>query len=1187
MMGNRLGKYSRAVLVVSLSVLGTSMALRADDTEIYQTTYDAALTGRPKVLIAIDDSGSMRTVVTDSKPAYDPTVTYASVADNTRIYWSTDGAPPPLDTQQYFVASANRCAESYSSLSKQGFFQSKVRYWKDQAPNPSCTGDCTTPITNGFWEALGTSTQAPSHVECQVDAINANPHNGSGVADGYAKSDVSDAEAFSETDPNKSLTDVTWGDESYTFYSAHYMDYVNDPEAKKDLTRMQIAQNVISSLIQANTGIDFGILEFNGNWTGATANGGRIIHRIIQDMTAEQRTNVVDLVNSLGTNGNTPLCEATMEAYRYLAGAEVVYGLQDDGVRPEGLDGDVIPRDLQAEKGANYVSPATDCASTYVVLITDGLPTLDTEANEEIEDLTDQECESYASDSGDLTKNCLVELTRHMANKDLDNNPANGEQNGITYTIGFTTDQALLKDAAAAGGGQYFTANNAQSLTAAFQGAILDILSDESTFTAPAVAVDTFSRTQSRDDVLYTMFKPEDRIDWRGNIKKLKVAIKNGTATLVDKEGLPALDPTTGFIKSTATTYWSTSADGPNVDAGGVGALLAARAPATRKIKTNTGSGGTLQDFNTSNITSSAFGLSDAELYERFGVADQAELEKLIAWARGTDSYNEDGDTDGDTTDNRPWILADMLHSQPLVVNYGALGSHTLADPDLRFVVGTNAGFVHMFDDNDGQESWAFFPKELAPVLHQRALNPVSSQHVYGVDNTPVVYTFDKDRDGTISGSDDKAYVYLTLGRGGNAIYALDISNPDKPAFLWMIDASKVGFEELGQSWSRPVITRISGYRDGDGDGVPKPVLVFGAGYDTNKDGSGVATADSRGRGLYIVDAFNGALVWKVTPAEDSATNMQETGLSHSVAAPVTTLDSNGDEITDRVYMADTGGNLWRVDMPGASLPSVGQTEFRIVHMAAMNGGTAETDRRFFNAPDIVRTSYQGDAFDAIAIGSGDRNNPNATDNDDQFYMIRDEQVLPYFTEFVRSTACDDNDDLPNDNRCTLPVKESDLYDVTPSTIRNSTAVDVDALSIANGWRMDLTADGEKSLSKSITIDGKVFFTTFSPALELSNVCKPESGTGRLYAVRLGDASRLRDFDGDDDFDPFYTLGPVIPGTPSPHFGEDREIRLLTPLGSPTPVCEGDKCPSSSPGIFTPGAVLPSPYGTFWYQDEY
>ena len=55
-----------------------------------------------------------------------------------------------------------------------------------------------------------------------------------------------------------------------------------------------------------------------------------------------------------------------------------------------------------------------------------------------------------------------------------------------------------------------------------------------------------------------------------------------------------------------------------------------------------------------------------------------------------------------------------------------------------------------------------------------------------------------------------------------------------------------------------PVVTRIPGYADNEG--VPKPVLVFGAGYDTNKDSSGLPTADGMGRGVFIVDAATGDL---------------------------------------------------------------------------------------------------------------------------------------------------------------------------------------------------------------------------------------------------------------------------------------------------------------------------------------
>ena len=57
-----------------------------------------------------------------------------------------------------------------------------------------------------------------------------------------------------------------------------------------------------------------------------------------------------------------------------------------------------------------------------------------------------------------------------MANTDLDNDTTNGNQYGITYTIGFTQQQQdLLSDTARSGQGQYYTADNAEQLTTAFQ----------------------------------------------------------------------------------------------------------------------------------------------------------------------------------------------------------------------------------------------------------------------------------------------------------------------------------------------------------------------------------------------------------------------------------------------------------------------------------------------------------------------------------------------------------------------------------------------------------------------------------------------------------------------------------------------------------------------------------------------
>lgn len=1228
MKSNRIGKV-RGVLLASLVLLSSSMSLRADDTEIYQTTYDPEITQRPKVLIVFDDSGSMNFTVPGQRPPYNPAAKYDKKHDSARIYWSTTGLPPPENSSQYyFSANKNRCAESYGALATTGFFGStKARRWKDHTtgaetctktcpashPFPrthatrcykTSTGqnnnwvegsrNCTTPITPGTWLSLSTSARDPRHVECQLDVSESNPGNGSGQSGGYAKDNVIDSQALSAATPADSNVS-NWGanNENYTFFTAHYMDWFYDDSLIVDRTRMDIAQEVITSVISANKGFDFGLMEFNGNWTrtpkynsNAPYHGGRIVHRLLTNMTDEQRENVVDMVDSMTSSGSTPICESIYEAYRYLSGSSVLYGAMDDGndYTTGNADGDILPRDLLAESPrGTYVSPAEDCAYTYIVLMTDGFPQNDTDANSRIETLTGKTCNNYALDGGSTGKNCLPELTEYMANTDLDNDTTNGNQYGITYTIGFTTDQKLLSDAAVRGKGKYFTANNADELTAAFQGAFLSILSTDTTFTSPAVAVDTFSRTESRDAVFYAMFKPEDRIDWGGNIKKLRIEIDDGQAQLVDANGDPAIDQEAGFIKDSAETFWGSSADGGAVEKGGVGQLLAERDPATRTIYSNTGTAGALRAFNSANMTYSAFGFDNAaQLFSYFGVSDQARLDTLLAWARGFDVYDEDGNNI--TAETRPWVLADILHSQPLVVNYGALGNFTEEEPDLRLLVGTNGGFVHMFGNDNGQEDWAFFPKELAPVLSQRALNPLSSQHVYGVDNTPVLYTLDVDKDGTLNAGDaDKAYVYFTLRRGGDALYALDVSNPNSPVFMWKIDAATTGFSELGQTWSRPVITVIPGYSDNGVPPKPKPVLIFGAGYDTNKDASGVATPDSQGRGIYIVDAETGALIWSVTPAANSVKNKSEPGLLHSVAAGVTPLDSNGDELTDRIYFADTGGNLWRVDLPGNVLPTASQDTWHIVKMAAMNGGTTATDRRFFNAPDVVRTSYKGGSFDAIAIGTGDRTNPNSTDVVDQFYMMRDQRVAPYFTKFDEATDCEDDDDTVDDFRCMLPLVVNSLYDATLNVIQAGKeeadrVAAVDALQAAAGWRIDLTAPGEKSLAKSLTLDGKIYFTTFSPEIEDALVCEPTPGTGRLYVVNLMDATAPLDFDSDGDYERSWTIGSLIPDTPSPHFGEDGEIRLLFPPGS------GDGVVANP---FLTGVTLPNPYGAWWYREEY
>jgi type IV pilus assembly protein PilY1 len=386
-------------------------------------------------------------------------------------------------------------------------------------------------------------------------------------------------------------------------------------------------------------------------------------------------------------------------------------------------------------------------------------------------------------------------------------------------------------------------------------------------------------------------------------------------------------------------------------------------------------------------------------------------------------------------------------------------------------------------------------------------------------------------------------------------------------------------------------VTRIPGYADGDG--VAKPVLVVGAGYDDDKYDKGRVDDDrDTGRGVFILDAATGAVVRSITPADGSATNLNVPGLEDSVPAKVSLLDSNGDELADRMYFTDTGANIWRVDI-GSTLPTSPANEsWQVVKFAELAADGAENDRRFFNAVDIVRIRDNVQALDVIMVGSGDRANPLGTDVNNAFYLLRDKQTAPYTTDAPDpdSAECDPGDDaFVADFRCVLPLGSDDsddpghLFDITSNVLNVGTeqqlAIAIPALNAAAGWKLELEGDGEKSLSDSITIGGKVAFTTFIPAtvIEDANTCELQSGDGRLYIVDI--------YDGERDF---VTLGPIIPDTPSV-IVIDGEISVILPPGTPN---GGDGDGDGDGDGLCPGGIcnigtFPAPFGNYWYREDY
>lgn len=785
---------------------------------------------------------------------------------------------------------------------------------------------------------------------------------------------------------------------------------------------------------------------------------------------------------ALESSNNSPVAKSFNEAYLYFKGDSPLSGKADDSNEK------AVSSDSGAYDGGKYKSPLVGnfCAGNFIILIATTTGNIaageDNGAKSLLREHIKREPQVLPLSHTNFAHNWGDEFAGFLSSVDLE--PSLGGLQSInTYVIDvFDPDakadpdaRAYFKSVAAQGNGRYFEAKDAGGIAGALGEILEEVQAVNSSFASASmpISMNVESEGTNENEVYVGMFRPSVEPRWMGNLKKYSYAwdasLKKpymigadaSNPLKADPDAKPVYDPVTGFINEKARSYWtkgssywtgvpgyedfsaSDSPDGPVVEKGATAQMLRERSLA-REILTRC-----------DGATNCSSG------FRPIAAADFGNDENLLSWFKGADVKNETGRRDTESGVKRPSIHGDVLHSRPAVVNYGR-------DAGVVAFYGANDGLFRAVRGSDGKELWAVtFPEQLHRVkaLYDNLakvedpndpLVKESIKHPYFADGSPSVYT-------TISGDlgEDKivetALLYIPMRRGGEYIYALDISSPSaNPKFKWMIKGGVKDdkFEELGQTWSTPKPARVAGYPG-------KRVLLFGAGYDAAAEdyvpgAAGGRPSRTAGRGIYMVDADTGQHLWTGTHAD-----------MFSIPGDLTLVnyDRDANNYVDRAYFADTGGNVWRANF---GVDDAGKFTGSITKIASLGGSCSATSdadcRKFLYHPSVV---VETDGSVSILIGSGDREHPHSDTVQNRFYMIKD-------------------------SGATAGVSDDQLQQLTAST----TTVDADK--IKNGWYFDLR-EGEKLTGNALSLDGKTYFNTNTPPVQDANSCVSSLGTARQY----------------------------------------------------------------------------------------
>ncbi|XXX79999.1 hypothetical protein WMF30_14615 [Sorangium sp. So ce134] len=338
--------------------------------------------------------------------------------------------------------------------------------------------------------------------------------------------------------------------------------------------------------------------------------------------------------------------------------------------------------------------------------------------------------------------------------------------------------------------------------------------------------------------------------------------------------------------------------------------------------------------------------------------------ERLIAWETGEPMPANVPSRDGNE-------LGSIYHSTPVVVgpprdaipdeSYRLFAEQSdQANRPLVLYTATTDGQLHAFqvtaataDDTlkvdrvQNNELWSFLPPYVLPRLRQ-----TFNQQSILLDGAPVVKNVVFERTSAqISGANATWSTVLLAGggAGGSFYYALDVTDPREPRFLWQLSTDGDGNPLFGETTPTPAIAMVEMESGGEIREVAVAILPGGsAPLDTSQSacprkstthplfyptgslavrgsvrcwgGAGSGNPVGPARSLTIVRLDTGEVIrtFRGLPAEAPAgisSRTTEVDFDSPITGVPVPFPAGVGEVAERIYVGDADGTLWRVSL--------------------------------------------------------------------------------------------------------------------------------------------------------------------------------------------------------------------------------------------------------------------------------